>query len=181
MLRRAFIEQPTPRLAIWARRMAWFSFAATILAIIIVRSSALELRPALATFGGALALAVVALALAFAAFAVIWKDGLEGLGSALTAIAIGVGLLAYPSYLGIKAYKLPWIYDITTDPIDPPRYEALARIRPRDANPVIYAGLSAAEQQRAAYPDIETMEQDANPKAAYEAALAVMTNRKWAE
>jgi len=180
MLRRTFTEQPTSRLAIWARRMAWFSFAATILAIIIVRSGLLELRPALATFGGALALAVVALMLAFAAFAVIWKDGLEGMGSALTAILIGVGLLAYPSYLGIKAYKLPWIYDITTDPIDPPRYEALARIRPRDANPVIYAGLSAAEQQRAAYPDIETMEQDANPKAAYEAALAVMTKRKWA-
>jgi uncharacterized protein (DUF1499 family) len=180
MLRRTFAEQPTSRLAIWARRMAWFSFAATILAIIIVRSGVLELRPALATFGGALALAVVALMLAFAAFAVIWKDGLEGMGSALTAIVIGVGLLAYPSYLGIKAYKLPWIYDITTDPIDPPRYEALARIRPRDANPVIYAGLSAAEQQRTAYPDIETMEQDANPKAAYEAALAVMTKRKWA-
>src|SRR5437899_4895917 len=180
MLRRTFAEQPTSRLAIWARRMAWFSFAATILAIIIVRSGVLELRPALATFGGALALAVVALMLAFAAFAVIWKDGLEGMGSALTAIVIGVGLLAYPSYLGIKAYKLPWIYDITTDPIDPPRYEALARIRPRDANPVIYAGLSAAEQQRAAYPDIETMEQDASPKTAYDAALAVMTKRKWA-
>src|SRR5215470_10235846 len=129
MLRRAFIEQPMSRLAIWARRMAWFSLAATVLAIIIVRSGILEIRPALATFGGALGLAVIALVLAFAAFAVIWKDGLAGMGSAITAILIGVGLLGYPAYLGVKAYKLPWIYDITTDPIDPPRYEALARIR----------------------------------------------------
>jgi uncharacterized protein (DUF1499 family) len=179
MARRSFNEQPMSRLAIWARRMAWFSLAATVLAIIIVRSGILEIRPALATFGGALGLAVVALVLAFAAFTVIWKDGLAGMGSAITAILIGVGLLGYPAYLGIKAYKLPWIYDITTDPIDPPRYEALARIRPRDANPVIYAGLSAAEQQRVAYPDIETMEQDASPKTAYDAALAVMTKRKW--
>jgi len=168
MARRSFNEQPMSRLAIWARRMALFSLAATILAIIIVRSGILEIRPALATFGGALGLAGVALVLAFAAFTVIWKDGLAGMGSAITAILIGVGLLGYPAYLGIKAYKLPWIYDITTDPIDPPRYEALARIRPRDANPVIYAGLSAAEQQRAAYPDIETMEQDASPKTAYD-------------
>jgi uncharacterized protein DUF1499 len=179
MLRRLLIEQPTSRLAVWALRMAWFSLAATILAIIIVRSGFLENRPALATFAGALALAVIALVLAFAAFAVIWTDGLEGMGKALSAIAIGVALLAYPGYLGIKAYRLPWIYDITTDPIDPPRYEVLARIRPRDANPVIYAGLSAAEQQRAAYPDLESMEQDVSPKIAYDSALAVMIKRKW--
>ena len=51
---------------------------------------------------------------------------------------------------------MPWLYDITTDPIDPPRYEALARLRPRDANPIAYAGLYAAEQQRfpPAYPDL---------------------------
>jgi uncharacterized protein (DUF1499 family) len=179
MLRRYIMEQPTSRLAVWARRMALFSLAATVLAIIIVRAGVLEIRPALATFAVALALAVIALLLAFAAFAVIWKDGLDGMGSALTAIVIGIGLLGYPAYLGVKAYKLPWIYDITTDPIDYPKYERLAMLRPRDANPVAYAGLSAAEQQSNAYPDIETMEQDASPKAAYEAALAVITKRKW--
>src|SRR5204863_1117059 len=46
-------------------------------------------------------------------------------------------------------------------------------------NPVIYAGLSAAEQQRNAYPEIETLEQEATAQASYEAALAVVTKRKW--
>src|SRR5262245_33858500 len=179
MLRRYIAQQPTSRLAVWSRRMALFSLIATILAIIIVRSGLLEVRPALVTFGGALALSVLALLLAFAAFVVIWKDGLLGMGYALTAIAIGVALLAYPAYLGVVTYKLPWIYDITTDPIDPPRFEALARIRPRDANPIIYAGLSAAEQQRNAYPEIEPLEQDASPQAAYDATLTVITKRKW--
>ncbi len=78
-------------------------------------------------------------------------------------MAISLALLAYPAYLGIKAYRLPWIYDITTDPIDPPRYEALARLRPRDANPVAYAGLYAAEQQRSAYPDIGPLGTNASP------------------
>jgi len=179
MLRRYFAEQPTSRLAVWARRTALFSLIATILAIVIVRSGLLEFRPALATVGGALAFSAIALLLAFAAFVVIWREGLIGIGYSLTAIGIAIGLLAYPSYVAVASYRLPWIYDITTDPIDPPRFEALARIRPRDANPVIYAGLSAAEQQRNAYPEIETLEQEATAQASYDAALAVVTKRKW--
>ena len=179
MLRRYVTEQPTSRLAVWARRMALFSLIATLLAIIIVRSGLLEFRPALATLGGALSFSAVALLLAFAAFVVIWREGLIGIGHSLTAIGIAAALLTYPAYLAVVSHQLPWIYDITTDPIDPPRFEALARIRPRDANPIIYAGLSSAEQQRNAYPEIETLEQEAPAQAAYDAALAVVTKRKW--
>jgi len=62
-----------------------------------------------------LAIAIVALLLAFAAFVVIWMEGLAGMGAALTAMAVSLALLAYPAYLGTKAARLPWIYDITTD------------------------------------------------------------------
>ena len=179
MARRYVHSEPTSRLAIWARRMAGFAFAASFLAVIIVRSGLLEIQPALATFGGALVIAVVALLLALAAFVVIWLEGLAGMGAALAAMLISLALLAYPAYLGLKAYRLPWIYDITTDPIDPPRYEALARVRPRDANPIAYAGLYAAEQQRTAYPDIGPLGVGATPQAAYDAAFAVVTKRKW--
>jgi uncharacterized protein (DUF1499 family) len=179
MVRRHLPAEPTSRLAIWARRMALFSLTAVCLSVIIVRSGLVEIGPAVVTFVGALAPAVIALFLAFAAFVVIWKDGLKGLGPALGAMFISAALLAYPAYLSYRAYELPWIYDITTDPIDPPRYEALARLRPRDANPIAYAGLYAAEQQRAAYPDIEPLDEDATPEAAYNAALAVITKRKW--
>ena len=156
MARRRIAEQPTSRLAIWARRIALFSLAATLIAIIVVRSGALEIVPALSTLVGALVLAVVAILLAFGAAVVIWRDGIGGVARGRRPrLLIGVALIAYPAYLGVKAYRLPAIYDITTDPIDPPRFEAIARLRPRDANPVTYAGLYAAEQQRAAYSDIE--------------------------
>jgi uncharacterized protein (DUF1499 family) len=101
------------------------------------------------------------------------------MGYALTAIGIGVVLLGYPTYLGYKAYRLPWIYDITTDTEDPPRYEALARIRPRDANPIAYPGEAVAELQAAAYPELETLETETNPLAAYNAALQVVNKRRW--
>jgi hypothetical protein len=179
MVRRYNHSEPTSRLAIWARRMALFSLVAAILAVVIVRSGLLEIQPALATFAGALAMAGMALVSAFAAFGVIWKEGLAGMGAALAAMAISFAVLAYPAYFALKASQLPWIYDITTDPIDPPRYEALARLRPRDANPVAYAGLHAAEQQRAAYPDVVPLGTNAPAQAAYDAALSVINKRRW--
>jgi uncharacterized protein (DUF1499 family) len=179
MVRRRISEQPTSRLAIWARRTALFSLAATLIAIIIVRSGALDIVPALSTLAGALVLAMVAILLAFAAGIAIWREGVGGVREAVTALLVGVALIAYPLYLGVKAYRLPAIYDVTTDPIDPPRFEAIARLRPRDANPVTYAGLYTAEQQRAAYSDIEPDLTNSSPQEAYDAALKVITKRKW--
>jgi len=179
MVRRRISEQPMSRLAIWARRTALFSLAATLIAIIIVRSGALDIVPALSTLAGALVLALVAILLAFAAGIAIWREGVGGVREAVTALLVGVALVAYPLYLGVKAYRLPAIYDVTTDPIDPPRFEAIARLRPRDANPVTYAGLYTAEQQRAAYSDIEPDLTNSSPQEAYDAALKVITKRKW--
>jgi uncharacterized protein (DUF1499 family) len=179
MARRRIAEQPTSRLAIWSRRLALFSLAATFIAIIVVRSGALEIVPALSTLGGALALALLAILLAFGAAISIWKDGVGGIGEAVTGLLIGLALIAYPLYVGVKAYRLPAIYDITTDPIDPPRFDAIARLRPRDANPLTYAGLYTAEQQRTAYSDIEPDMTSVSPQEAYDAALKVITRRKW--
>jgi uncharacterized protein (DUF1499 family) len=179
MARRRIAELTTSRFAIWARRLALFSLAATFIAIIVVRSGALDIVPALSTLAGALVLAVVAILLGLAAAVPIWRDGVGGARQAITAVVIGGALIAYPAYLGVKAYKLPAIYDVTTDPIDPPRFEAIARLRPRDANPVAYAGLYAAQLQRAAYADIEPDLTDSTPLEAYDAVLKVIAKRKW--
>jgi uncharacterized protein (DUF1499 family) len=172
-------EEPASRLAIWARRIAVFSLPVALLAIVIERAGLLEIVPVLATFAAALAMALIAIVMAAIALIVIWRNGVEGLGAAATAVLIGVALLAYPAYLGVKAYRLPAISDITTDPIDPPRFETIARLRSREANPVAYAGLYAAELQRAAYPDIEPLESVVNAQATYDATMAVITKRRW--
>src|SRR5262245_49037577 len=177
MARRRLADAQTSRLAVWARRFAFFSLVATLLAILIVRTGLLEIEPALATFGGALVLAVIGIVLALAAFIVIWREGLGGGGYAFTALAIGLLLLGYPAYLGTRAYRLPMINDITTDSINPPRFDVVARLRPRGT--VDYAGLYAAEQQRQFYPDIEPLEVTTTPQVAYDSTLAVITKRKW--
>jgi uncharacterized protein (DUF1499 family) len=177
-VRRIALE-PASRLAVWARRIAIFSLPAVLLAIIIERAGLLEIVPVLATFGAALGMAAVAIVLAALALIGIWRHGTDGLGAALTAIVIGVALLAYPAYFAVLAYRLPAIADITTDPIDPPRFETIGRLRSRQANPIAYAGLYAAEQQRRAYPDIGPLDTEVNAQAAYDAAMAIITKRRW--
>jgi uncharacterized protein (DUF1499 family) len=98
----------------------------------------------------------------------------------LLAFLIDAVVLAYPAYLGLQYRKLPAIHDITTDPIDPPRFDALARLRTGEGtNPAVYAGLYSAEQQRTAYPDIETLELEIPVQRAYEVTLQLVTKRKW--
>src|SRR5262249_38820876 len=179
MARYRISDQPISRLALWARRIAVFALPAALLAIVIVRSGMLEIWPALMTFGGALALAVAAMVLALAAFVVIWREGIGGAGAAFPAIAIGIVLLAYPGYSANKATSRPQIADTPPDPIDPPRFEAIARLRTRETNPPNYAGLYAAEQQRIAYPDVEALEVSSNAQQTYDAALAIITKRHW--
>jgi len=179
MARLRFAEDPYSRLAIWARRLALFSLAAVLLSIIIVRSGLIEVEPGLVTFAGALLFSLLAILTGLASFVVIWRDGLRGLGYAVSGIALGAALLAYPAYLAATAYRLPAIFDVTTDSIDPPRFEAIARLRSRSANPVQYAGLYAAELQHNAYPDVEPLELSVPAKMAYDTALALVNRNRW--
>jgi hypothetical protein len=173
-------QEPVSGLATWSRNLAIFSVVAVVVSILIVRFGFLEVKPALATFFGALGLAGLSILLGLAAFAAIWQNGTRGMGRILLAFLIAAAVLAYPGYLAYQYRKLPRIYDVTTDAIDPPRFEALARLRTGEGtNPAAYAGLYSAERQRAAYPDIETVELETPVDRAYELTLRLVNRRKW--
>src|SRR5437763_8554934 len=168
-------SEPVSSLASWARNLAVFSVIAVLVSILIVRFGFLEVKPALATFFGALACAGLSILVGLAAFAAIWQNGSRGMSRILLAMLIDVAILAYPAYLAWQYRKLPAIHDITTDPIDPPRFEALARLRAGEgANPAVYAGLYSAELQRATWPDIEPADLDVPAQRAYEITLALV-------
>jgi len=173
-------SEPVSGLASWARNLAVFSVVAVVVSILIVRFGFLEMKPALATFFGALACAGLSILISLAAFAAIWQNGSRGMSRILLALVIDVMVLAYPAYLGLQYRKLPPIHDITTDPIDPPRFDALARLRAGDgANTAVYAGLYSAEQQRQAYPDIEPVDLETPVLRAYQITLQLVNKRKW--
>jgi hypothetical protein len=177
MARRPFPDEPVSRVAVWSSRLALFAIAVAALSVIIVRSGLLEIVPALATFAAALVFAGLAILLAFAAFIVIWRQGTGGLGRALLGLFLGLALLAYPTYLGTRALRLPAISDVTTDTTNPPRFDVLARLRPRGRTD--YPGPAVAALQRTAYPDVVPLDLDVPTKVAYDAALALITKRKW--
>jgi uncharacterized protein (DUF1499 family) len=173
-------SEPVSSLANWARNLAVFSVVAVLVSILIVRFGFLEMKPALATFFGALACAGLSILVGFAAFAAIWQNGTRGMSRILLAFLIDALVLAYPAYLALQYRKLPPIHDITTDPIDPPRFEALARLRTGEGtNTAVYAGLYSAELQRKAYPDIEPVDIQVPVQRAYEITLRLVQKRKW--
>src|SRR6201996_6059289 len=173
-------SEPVSGLASWARNLAVFSVVAVVVSIIIVRFGFLEMKPALATFFGALACAGLSILVGLAAFVAIWQNGSRGMSRILLAMLIDVVVLAYPAYLALQYRKLPAIHDITTDPIDPPRFDALARLRSGDGtNTAVYAGLYSAEQQRQAYPHIEPIALETPAQRAYELSLQLVNKRKW--
>jgi uncharacterized protein (DUF1499 family) len=173
-------SEPVSGLATGARNLAVFSVVAVVVSIMIVRFGFLEMKPAIATFFGALGLAAVSILVGLAGFAAIWQNGSRGMSRILIAIVIDAVVLAYPAYLALQYRKLPAIHDITTDPIDPPRFEALARLRTGEgANTAVYAGLYSAEQQRQAYPDIEPLQLEIPVDRAYAIALQLVNKRKW--
>src|SRR5256886_14066304 len=168
-------SEPVSSLATWSRNLAIFAVVALVVSILIVRFGCLEMKQALATFFGALGCAVLSILVGLAAFAAIWQNGSRGMGRILLAFLISTILLAYPAYLTLQYRKLPKIYDITTDPIDPPRFEALARLRSGEGtNSAVYAGLYSAEQQRTAYPDIETGGVELPAPRAYDVGLQLV-------
>ena len=172
--------EPVSGLATWSRNLAVFGVVAVLVSVLIVRFGFLEMKPAMATFFGGLAIAGLSILLGLGAFASIWQNGSRGMGRILLALLINAVVLAYPAYLALQYRKLPKIHDITTDPIDPPRFEALARLRAGEgANSAVYAGLYSAEQQRTAYPDIETVELELPAQRAYDVVLALVNKRKW--
>lgn len=177
MARRPLIDEPMSQLAAWSSRLALFAIAVAALSVLILRSGLLEVGPSLATFAAALVFAGIAILLALFAFVAIWRHGLTGLGRAILGLLLGLMLLAYPAYLGLRALKLPAISDITTDPGNPPRFDTLARQRPTGRN--AYPGAATAALQREAYPDIVPLQLSLPPRTAYTVALAVMIKRKW--
>src|SRR5579871_288509 len=173
-------SEPVSGLANGARNLAVFSVIAVVASILIVRFGFLEMKPALATFFGALGCAALSILIGLAGFAAIWQNGTRGMSRILLAFVIDAFVLAYPAYLALQYRKLPPIHDITTDPIDPPRFEALGRLRAGDgANTAVYAGLYSAEQQRQAYPDIEPVDLEIPVDRAYAITLQLVNKRKW--
>jgi Protein of unknown function (DUF1499) len=179
-LRRLSIEEPVARSAAWARRLAVFAVVTAGVAIALSRLRAADPPASLTVFAASLAMAAFAALLAGSAMAIIWRTGMRGVREAALALALSVGLLAYPAYLTAVAFALPPIHDVSTDLKSPPPFLISAKARAARAGsmpPEMSEETKAA--QRAAYPELETAVVALDSTGAYQLALSVAADLGW--
>ena len=71
------------------------------------------------------------------------------------------------------------INDISTDTANPPKFVAVVPLRPERANPVEYAGRSAAAAQAAQFPEIKPINSSLSKQAAFSRALEIAEGNGW--
>lgn len=121
--------------------------------------------------GGALGVLSLLVGLRFPARRALWRGAL--------AVMLGVVALGVPWYQLSKARSVPPIHDISTDLENPPAFDAILPLRADAPNPAAYGGPEVAEQQREAYPDIETLTFDRAPAVVFDAAQAAARDMGW--
>src|SRR5260221_5936850 len=95
-------SEPVSRLGSWARNLAVFSVVAVLVSILIVRFGFLEIKPALATFFGALACAGLSILVGLAAFVAIWPTGPRAPCRIPVTSLFHACALRYPAYLRLQ-------------------------------------------------------------------------------
>lgn len=105
----------------------------------------------------------------------------SGARAGLTVLSVIAAAIAF--YLPYSQYQVaqsvPPIHDISTDLTNPPEFVAIAPLRADAPNPVEYAGPETAEQQREAYPDLQTYTTQQDVDALFAKALQVANDMGW--
>lgn len=172
---------------VWPRRLGRFALYlafAALLALVVAgpghRVGLVGVMPGiwLAMAGGALALIALLLGIV-AAIGILRIPGQPALGGAVVAILIGAAISVQLFGWFTKARSVPAIHDISTDPADPPAFSAIAPLRANAPNPAAWAGPENAEQQRRAYPDLDTAMVTATPEAVIREATDIARAFGW--
>ena len=160
----------------WTPRVALFSGALILMAILLHRLLGMPTPLALNLFVVAFGLAALAFLLGIVAIGDVWRRGADGGAGAVIGMLIAAGVFAWPLAF-IPAYlNLPAMNDATTDLSSPPRFATLARDRERAgvANPAQYPIQRFAELQKAAYPDLRPLYVNRSLDDTYELAVETL-------
>ena len=167
------------RLAIWSRRLALFSIQLVVLDVVLHRVFSLPTPVALNIFAAGWIGAVLALLMGLASVVIIWRQGRGGAGSAATGILVALLVIGMPAAALPFVMNFPAINDLTTDPVTPPRFLALAVSRPKDANPTAYPGAEFTRLQNQAYPDIRPVVVARSAAEAFEIVGDTLRRLRW--
>jgi hypothetical protein len=161
----------------------WLGLAAAVLAVVGVAGARFGGVPPLngvVAYSVALLIACLAAAAAAGACMSIWRHGGPGLPLAVRGLLLALLVAAPAGWFGAQALRLPMISDVATDLAEPPSFgRSRAAVDGRQGLiPPEYAPANAEEQQ-AAYPDLQPIFLDQSPEDALLLALRAATNMGW--
>ena len=110
---------------------------------------------------------------------ILFKRKTVTLGSTIMALLLSTIAIAIPLSMLNKGKSVPPIHDISTDLVNPPEFVAIAPLRADAPNPVEYAGVEAATQQRAAYPELQTLNYPQSKSELVEATKQAIDHLGW--
>jgi uncharacterized protein (DUF1499 family) len=153
-----------------------------VVAVCCVLIGALGVRIGLWPYGtgftfltGAAVLSALSVSLGAIAYLVCLGKGLRAeRPGILIGIFIGAVILAqlWSQYSALSSF--PVIHNISTDTLNPPTFDVLVAVREAEAaNPLAYDAEVLAEQQKAAYPDVKTLNSTQTSEVLFVQTLAV--------
>jgi uncharacterized protein (DUF1499 family) len=175
----AMMDEPYTPAAVWSRRLGIFAIPVAALAVLAQRGGKIDFVPAVAALGAGMVLAIVAILLGIAAFAIIWVRGNRGAGAAAVGVLAGILVLSPPAYFLARGWELPKLTDIATDPANPPAFVFAGAERKPGENSLTYPGESSAVAQMSAYPDIQPLRVSQPPDEVHALALQLVQARGW--
>ena len=110
---------------------------------------------------------------------ILFKRKTVTLGSTIMALLLSTIAIAIPLSMLNKGRSVPPIHDISTDLVNPPEFVAIAPLRADAPNPVEYAGVEVATQQRAAYPELQTLNYPQSKSELVEATKQAIDHLGW--
>lgn len=110
---------------------------------------------------------------------ILFKRKTVTFGSTIMALLLSTIAIAIPLSMLNEGKSVPPIHDISTDLVSPPEFVVMAPLRADAPNPVEYAGVEAATQQRAAYPELQTLNYPQSKSELVEATKQVIDHLGW--
>ncbi|WP_165492674.1 DUF1499 domain-containing protein [Lichenihabitans psoromatis] len=180
-MRRIVVPEPVSRAAVWSRRCAVFGLVLAGIAIVASRAGVFDPAEALAVLATAMVFGLAAPIFSLRALVVVWRTGRPGIGPALGGTALAILLLAYPTWLAVKAMPMPDLHDITTDATKPLVFATSAKaVTARRGATHEQPPEAATRLQSAAYPDVKPVTIDLPPVEAYTMVVSLIGARRWA-
>jgi len=171
-------EPRTNRAAMLALLLAMTSAMLLVGSALLYRSHLAGLERAFLVLRWAVYGGIATVLAAVVAIVIAMRRG-SGMAIAVVALVIVGAAFAMPAVKLRQAARLPRIHDITTDTEQPPRFVSVVALRAGAANSVDYGGPELAAQQRQGYPDLQPLSLPLPLNQAFDKALATARAMGW--